>query len=153
LDGTDVTFLWESGDGPDRIVVDDAGGILAFESENAAREAGWSGDQIVSSERPPLYDFDSLQAWCKSGESVHDCSMLLDAWNMLADLPHAGSLFHGADARASHLYEKLFFGCNLPDVTPLGEHLVPTWDASETADLKHLLLLGLAEFRSRLYRS
>jgi hypothetical protein len=152
LGGTDRIFLWESGDAPDRIVVNDVGLIPTFPSEDAAREAGQSGERVVSSERPPLYDFDAIQGWCESNADVLDCSALMNAWNMLGDLPHRESLFTGADTRANHIYEKLFIGCNLPAVTPPGEHFAPTWSASETADLKRLLLLGLAEFRARVHQ-
>lgn len=48
------------------------------------------------------------------------------------------------------IYDKLFHGCNLPAMTPDGEHYVPEWSASETAALKQLLMLGIAELRARL---
>ena len=35
-------------------------------------------------------------------------------------------------------------------ITPPGEHFTPTWSPRETAAIKRLLLLGVAEFRGRL---
>jgi hypothetical protein len=73
----------------------------------------------------------------------------MNVWNLLIDLPGAESLFRGADARALGLYDKLFRGCNLPSMTTEGVHYEPVWTASETASLKQLLLLGIAELRAR----
>ena len=153
LDGAEKIFFWDSGDGaPDQIVLDDAGMVLAFPSEPAAREACRSTEHVLSSEPATHYDFDAIRAWCASTAAVPDCAMLLNAWNLLGDLPHAENLFAGANVRANDVYDKLFLGCNLPAVTPPGEQYVPTWNASEIADLKRLLLLGLAEFRARFRR-
>ena len=153
LDGVENYFYWESADGtPDRVVLDEAGMVVAFPSEQVAREAHRLTGRLVSSDPPAIYDFDALLEWCKSGAGVRDCPAILDAWNLLGDLPHDGNLFAGADARANDIYEKLFLGCNLPAVTPTGEHYDPTWSSSETVELKRLVLLGLAEFRVRLRR-
>src|SRR4051794_31251186 len=105
--GTDLFFLWDSGGASDQIVVDDAGVVLTFQSEDGAREAARSEARVVSSERPTRYDFDALQDWCQSSADVHDCSTLLDGWNMLGDLPHSENLFAGADVRSNHVFEKL----------------------------------------------
>lgn len=152
IDGTDRVVFWESGsdDGTDRVELDAAGFVITFPSEPAAREAAVAEGRALSSEEAPTYDFDAIDAWCRSSEGVRDCSELLDAWNLLVDLPRGENLFASADARATEIYDKLFLGCNLPSITPIGEHYVPTWSTSELAALKHLLLLGLAELRARL---
>jgi hypothetical protein len=52
LDGRTIAFLWESGDGvPDRVVLDDAGCLLVFPSEAAARQASASDARSVSAEK------------------------------------------------------------------------------------------------------
>jgi hypothetical protein len=151
LDAVDRVFFWERWtDPPDRIVLDDAGMVLAFPSEQAAREAAAGKSPELSVEEGSVYDLDTVDAWCKSSDTIGDCAHLLDAWNLLADLPRYASLFTAADARLTAVYDKLFRGCNLPATTPDGEHYVPVWTASETAALKHMLLLGLAELRARL---
>ncbi len=151
LDGSRRFFFWESGDdAPDRVVVDQDGIVLAFPSEFAAREAASAEGQGVSSEDATVYDLDAIDAWCKASAEVHDCSELLNAWNLFGDLPRGNNLFGAADRRAEVIYDELFRGCNLPAITPPGVHYVPGWSASELAVLKRLLLLGLAEFRARL---
>lgn len=149
LDETDRVLVWEGEDpGPARVVVDDNGFIVVFASEVQARQAAasWS----ISPDEATLYDFDAIEKWCRSDAGIRDSLQLLNAWNFLVDLPNGDSLFRAADARSLGLYDKLFRSCNLPAITPPGESFVPTWTASETAGLKHLLLLGLAELRARI---
>jgi hypothetical protein len=152
IDGTDRVVFWESGGdvASDRVELDAAGFVITFPSEATAREVAAAEGRLLADEEAPLYDFDAIDAWCRSTETVRDCSQLLDAWNLLADLPRGDNLFASADARATETYDKLFFGCNLPSITPIGEHYVPVWGATELAVLKHLLLLGIAELRARL---
>jgi hypothetical protein len=146
VDGRDRYFLQESIDEvPDRVVLDRDGFVLSFPSETAAREAGELCPEEVS-----VYDLDALEAWCKSADEVGECSVLLAAWNLLNDLHVGDGLFVRAEARATATYDKLFWGSNLPAMTPPGEHYTPSWSASELAALKHVLLLGLAELRGRL---
>jgi hypothetical protein len=132
------------------VVVDDKGFVLSFSSVAAAMEAARASGWNVDSEEPSAYDVDGIEQWCRSDAGVRDCNELLNVWNLLVDLPGGENLFRAADARARGLYDKLFRACNLPSMTPAGEHYEPVWTASETAALKHLLLLGMAEFRARL---
>lgn len=148
LGGVETAFLWESGDEPpDRVVVDDAGLVLTFPSTSAAAEAVGSSFRADEVAR---YDLEAVQAWCKSPSDAVDCRVLLDAWNLVGDLPDVGDLFTAADARANVIYDKLFRGCNLPSITPDDEMFVPRWLPAEVATLKRLLLLGIAAFRARL---
>jgi hypothetical protein len=151
LDGVERVLSWESYDGtPDQVTLDDEGMILAFPSEQIARNAHQLTGRLVSADAPAIYDFDATLDWCKSDAEVRDCRPILDIWNLLSDLPHDRNLFAGSDGHANDVYEKLFFGCNLPAITPPGEQYEPTWSRSETAEIKRLLILGLAEFRARL---
>ena len=148
FDGVETAFLWESGDNrPDSVVIDDAGFVLTFPSASAAAET--LGASLCANE-VSNYDLDAIQAWCTSRSEVVDCNALLNAWNLLGDLPNVGDLSIAAAARTNVIYDKLFRGCNLPAMTPPDETFVPSWQSSEIATLKRLLLLGLAELRARL---
>jgi hypothetical protein len=151
VNGADRVFLWEGEDpGPARVVLDEEGFIRSFTTSTAARDAAAAQGWDVSSEDPAVYDLDGIERWCQSSADVRDCSELLNAWNLFVDLPSDETLFPAADARALGVYDKLFGGCNLPSMTPPGEHYDPAWTLAETAALKQVLLLGLAEFRARL---
>jgi hypothetical protein len=129
--------------------VDEEGFVRSFPTGAAAVVAAAADRWTVSPEDASTYDLDGIEAWCRSNTDVRDCRALLNAWNLLVDLPGGENLFRAADARALGLYDKLFRGCNLPSITSPGAHDEPVWMAPETAALKHVLLLGLAEFRAR----
>ena len=149
LDQHDVVFLWETGDdAPDRVVLDETGAIVTFADEHAARQSG-TETLPVTEGQVTRYDLDALEAWCRSVAPIGECSPLLNAWNLFGDLPKS-DLYEAVNEGATPIYDKLFWGCNLPAMTPPGEHYVPTWTETETATLKRLLLLGVAEFRARL---
>lgn len=114
---------------PARVVVDDKGCVLSFSSLAAAMDAAQANGWPVASEEPSAYDIDGIEEWCRSDAGVHDCTGLLNAWNLLVDMPGGKNLFR---ARARGLYDKLFRGCNLPWMTPPGENYAPVWTASET---------------------
>jgi hypothetical protein len=131
------------------VVVDDNGFVLSFSSVAAAMDTAQANGWNVESEEPFAYDIDGIEQWCRSDAGIRDCTDLLNAWNLLVDMPGGQNLFRAADARARGLYDKLFKACNVPSMTPPGEHYEPVWTASETTALKHLLLLGMAELRAR----
>jgi hypothetical protein len=145
--GGEFNFLWVTND-RDRVVLDEAGDLVAFASELGAREAP-TGIATLSDEAPTFYDFDTIHAWCLSNDEVVDCRSLLDMWNLLNDVPGMQDLFSAAEARADALYDQLFHGCNLPAVNASPHEYVASWTSAEIFDLKRLLLLGLNDFRQR----
>jgi hypothetical protein len=149
LHGAERVVLWEaSGGGVDRVVLDDAGEVVSYPSQAAARRA----DASISAEPAPLYDLDAIWSWCVSADLAVDCSTILDTWNFLGDLPRSQDLFAAADSRADALYDKLFYGCNLPAMGASPGEYVPSWSSSEVAALKRLLALGVNDFLSRCPR-
>ena len=108
LNGDERAFLWEGEDpGPARVVVDDKGFVLSFSSVAAAIDAAQANGWPVASEEPSAYDIDGIEEWCRSDAGVHDCTGLLNVWNLLVDMPGGKNLFRAADARARGLYDKL----------------------------------------------
>ena len=87
-------------------------------------------------------------AWCLAPDAAGiDCSSFVDAWNFFDDL---AGLSDGADTPYIRLsrtrgacYDKLFWGCNLPAVTPAGERFEPVWHAAEVAEIREVLAVGL----------
>jgi len=53
-----------------------------------------------------------------------------------------------ADSDFRAIYDKVFFGNNLPSVTPQREHNVSEWAAAEIAALAEILATGLDLFVS-----
>lgn len=150
LNGVDRVFLWEGHDpGPSRVVVDEDGLVRSFPTVAAAAEAAAHEEWNVSPENAALYDLDCVERWCGSESAIRDCNELLNAWNLLVDLPGGENLFRSADARALSVYDKLVRSCNLSSISSPAEHHEPAWTETETAALKHVLRLGLGDFRAR----
>jgi hypothetical protein len=148
--GRRTFFIWLSNH--DRVVLDSAGSIRLFDSLESLSHFVLAEGMTLSEEASSFWDFDSVLAWCSDPRPPIDCSHLLNAWNMLADI-HASrgttnDLLSNADQRGRAIYEKLFWGCNLRAVTPEGQKFEPLWSVEECRSLAQLLRLGLAELEA-----
>ncbi len=104
---------------------------------------------------PIEYDFDELRAWCALPDATGlDCSAFLNAWNFLDDLAglHSGSdtPYTRLSRGAAVCYDKLFWGNNLPPVTPPGERFEPVWRADQLSEIRVVLETGLELLESEL---
>jgi hypothetical protein len=104
---------------------------------------------------PVGYDFDRIRVWCAAPDAGGvDCRAFLDAWNFLDDLT---GLHTGADTPhtrlsrgAAGVYDKLFWGNNLPAVTPAGARFEPSWSPEELAALRRVFESGLCALATEL---
>jgi len=144
-------FIWLSND-HDSVVLDGAGSIRLFDSLDSLSQFVLTEGLTLTEKDSSFWDFDRVLAWCSDPRPPVDCSNLLNAWNLLADI-HASrgetnDLLSHTDQRGQAVYEKLFYGCNLPAVTPEGQRFDPTWSVEECRSLAQLLRLGLAELEA-----
>ena len=75
-----------------------------------------------------------------------DCNEVIQKWNIMSDLALSiGAEFSGEDKRFNSIYDKLFYGCNLPAMNhPL---YTPGWNAEEIAEINRILAEGAEIFR------
>lgn len=144
-------FIWYSDD-IDGVVLNDAGKIATFASEAAAmRYAERSGYQLLEQTEPPYYDFDKIAHWAASpAPEKIDCQEFLDTWNLLNDILGnrvEPSVFNAHNGGSDHCYNKLFWGNNLPSVTPEGEHYTPAWSNEEVLELAQLFATGIEDLK------
>jgi hypothetical protein len=52
--------------------------------------------------------------------------------------------------QASYIYEKLFYGNNLPSITPIGEHYIPSWSNDELIEMRLVFMAGLDHLKKKL---
>lgn len=84
-----------------------------------------------------------------SGES--DLDAVLTVWNGMDDLvPALGLPFAFQGRLANRVRDKLFWGLNLPSVTPPGRHYVPVWRRKEAAKAVKALRAGAFRIRTAL---
>lgn len=160
LRGQNHLFIWYCDD-TDGVVKNDGGKVVTFASErDAGRYLEQLGLQLQDQDEVPDYDFDEIALWCTSPDAeAVDCSDFLNTWNMLVDLigkPASPSAFREANRRLDHIYDTLFWGNNLPSVTPEGEHFTPAWPDEDIQEIAHLFTAGIAEiselFEAEPYR-
>lgn len=105
------------------------------------------------SEEPILHNLDRvLKDLSRKKPAQLNCQELLAAWNLLGDVSNSvGGSFDEDKAHAHKIYDKLFWGCNLPAVTPEGKHYVPLWSRGEYSMMRQILGEGLALFRRHIH--
>jgi hypothetical protein len=142
-------------DNGDDLIVTDGGKLLLFtgtaEAHSEAIRRGltpWNDD----GDDHPRIDLDPAFAWASSVGRAPDPVALNDAWNFTRDVSRSLAVpFPAADSfLAHHVYNKLFWGLNLPAVTPAGRHYTPRWTPRELATLRRVIREGAHLMRQAL---
>lgn len=97
---------------------------------------------------PIFYDLDLVVEFCKGQMADKlDCPKILEAWNLFNDVARScgngGTLFREEERLLDQIYDKVFWGCNLPAMTPEGENFEPSWSPEEVNILRKLMTTGL----------
>jgi hypothetical protein len=98
------------------------------------------------------FDFNDIENWLHRPKASINCEYFLNLWNILVDTiasQHNPSLFLdlAEDENGIFIYNKLFWGANLPDYTPPGKIHIPDWQAEDIASMQTLFKIGLKELR------
>lgn len=159
LDKADFYLLWctdisDDGTDPDGVVLDETGFILTFRHVDDLRaEAARRGFRVEPGMNQEPLDLDALERWLASArKTTVDCETFLNAWNLFSDLATTvqGRTAHTDGQREGRIYDKLFWGNNLPALTPPGKHYEPIWSKSEVGKMRNVLKKGTGLFRARL---
>lgn len=149
-------LIWFTND-VDGVFADDQFKIPTFPTIEALRSAFPSlVDGCLALAPAILHDLDFVESRCRSTKSpAVDCGSFLAAWNLLADVARSvgdsGFPFLESDRALDHEYEKLFFGSNLPAITPPGQCFKPSWIDDEFEAIRCHFRLGLELFEQSLY--
>jgi hypothetical protein len=152
LDGVDSYLIWFSNDS-DGVVVESDGSVPSFRAQSELCDYAERRGMVMEPEpeEPIIFDFDSVEQWLNTPDrGAIDCVLFLNAWNLSGDI--ASSTGNAAFERHSRslggVYDKLFWGNNIPVVTPPGEHYVPAWSDEELAELHWILSDGMRLIRN-----
>jgi hypothetical protein len=159
LEGRDLLIVWfDGGDEPDGVLVDDDGRVIVQANMAALRDYA-RAERIridtAGTEDVWALDLDSVAFWTiVADEASVDCIELLNAWNLFVDLAHSvGTEFDDRGEIRDQIYDKLFWGNNLPAMTPEGESFEPTWSDEELVVLRDTMTRGLEIARRHLVPS
>ena len=148
LDGRDgylISFMGE----PDGCVVDTEGKIPSFQSQKRAILFAASLEIPIVENELSLDNLDLGQNWINNKRlRAIDCDNLLTVWNFLDDVSvSVNGNFDSKKKRTNKIYDKIFFGNNLPAITPKGESYEPIWSKAERDVIREVLSLGFDIFR------
>jgi hypothetical protein len=153
LNAEDRYAIWMSGD-KDSMAVSADGFIPIFANTDILRRyAALCNFQLVK-EKPIMLDLDWLANWKRMKTGSVDCPEALAAWNLFGDVANSlgerGMQFLELDSQEHFrkIYNKLFWGNNLPAMTPPGCEYIPEWSSDEIHSLGELLTIGLDLFAS-----
>jgi hypothetical protein len=110
-------LLWFDGDQDG--VVAEAGRLVVFASDAAARAHAVAGDLVVSSDESAYFDLDELEAWV-AAPNPHRIKPdeLLNVWNLLGDVARSVdndlALARLVDRKDNETYRQLMSCCNIP---------------------------------------
>jgi len=129
------------------------GHIATFCSAETAIAFARDRSLQVASEASPLLDLRWIQKDSLTPDNI-DCVRTMNAWNFFADvatsLPDKAAAFVAHDGTFTRTYDKLFWGNNLPSVTPTGQHYEPIWSVEEVVEIQTILQCGLELFSTSL---
>lgn len=83
--------------------------------------------------------------------------LILDSWNFFEDLIRTFSLEEKFSNYRTPLlnkaYDKLFWGCNLPSVTPAGKSYEPIWNEEEVQNIRNYMAALRKTFVSKIVQT
>ena len=154
LDQRDGYFIWISNE-PDGVVLNSDKMIVVYRDFVSFTAYTIQSGVPLEQESPILHDLDVVQTWLSNPQhNTIDCRAFLAAWNLFDDIrasvePVSDSIC--ASAGAEDIYDKLFFGNNLPAITKEGMTYIPEWTSDNVAVIADILGHRLRDFRNRLF--
>ncbi len=150
LDGKIRFLIWHTDDEVDGVFVGENGTVSVFKTLPeliSYAQAHTLSPLEVGNQH--FHNLDVVRDWLKRKRPGQiNCESFLSAWNLLGDV--SASVSGGFDPdrdRTRKIYRKLFWGSNLPVVTPPGKHFVPLWSGAEVVIMRDVLGAGLSLFR------
>jgi hypothetical protein len=144
-------LLWISNE-HDSVAVDAEGFIPSFRDLTVLRQFAAMNRYSLESEEPVLHDLDWVVTYTTGQAVPVDCVEALTAWNLFGDIAVSiqghGMTFRKLKSQHFEIYDKLFWGNNLPAVTPEGRQYIPQWSPDELKSLAQILTAGLGLFVS-----
>ncbi len=151
LDRQDRYLIWYSNE-TDGVIIDADNHVLSFNMLEDLNHYAEAHNLPIKKEIPNLHDLDAVATWLENESAVDiDCKQFLAVWNLFGDVSVCvGGDFDPKSEYTRIIYDKLFWGNNLPPVTPTGKKYMPVWTDKELQMLRAILAHGLALFRQSI---
>lgn len=149
-------LIWYDGAGAgevmDGVWVDEHGKMPVFRSEGVLEDFARKHGIHLKPEAPTLHNLRVVENWLrKPALKSIQCDAFLGGWNLFGDVARSvGTPLDDRGELADKVYDKLFWGNNIPAVTPRDHEYVPVWNKDEMECLRRVLQNGLVVFRSHM---
>lgn len=146
FDGISFFLIWyEDVDDKERVYTS-GGKVIIFPSEEKARQKAEKLGITVTG--TCLYDIEHLFYWIGTHSKEIDCEFLIDFWNLFSDIAYSvgKELEPVKTRRINRCYNKLFWGLNLPAVTPENCEYEPVFTKRERKLIREIMRTGLEIF-------
>lgn len=153
LDRQDLYFVWYTDDPHDGVILDSEGRLPVFRTCAELKTFASTLNLDLGDEEPILQNLDVLAQWIKAPAiRMINCVEFLNSWNLFVDLESSIKRrnMEKEDKLYSRVYDMLFWGNNLPAVTPAGKRWTPPWRRKHVRELRASLEPRLKLFRSHL---
>ena len=150
LNNEDSFLIWFSNE-KDGVVVDENGFVPSFGKKSDLKNYCEKNQIKVDLDNSNLTNLDTIKNWLDKGGKLEDYNLYLDTWNLFEDIAiSTNGNFDKDKAVTNDIYDRIFWGCNLPAVTPEGESFTPTWTKKELKIIHKTLTFGLQMFREKI---
>lgn len=157
FNGHDRALIWQTDDGTqvtdedtDAVLVLDGKIVTASTTEDLTTVAARHGLELEDSDGS-VQILDDVEKLLELPASEEICAQVLDVWNLFSDIARSVSAtLDDTGDEWQKCYDKLFFGNNLPSVTPAGEHYRPSFTAEEQRLIRDVFIRGRALLATHL---
>ena len=152
LDDKDSYLIWFSTENDDGVLVDKNGFVPSFNDVKTLRDYSNQKKIILKDEEPVIHNLELIENWlCENNSAINDYNEVLNTWNLFEDISiSTNGNFNSDRELTKKIYEKIFWGCNIPAVTPEGESFTPTWTKMELKIVRETLIFGFQMFREKI---
>ncbi len=132
-------LIWHNDDKDKDVVEIRNNKILTFDTLESAEK--FVGEDCECWE----YNFSELERFISTHDKNFDCKIILNFWNILNDIVYSfgEKIPDERTRRSDRCYNKLFWGNNLPAVTPAGKHYTPVFTRKERKNIRRILSYGI----------
>jgi hypothetical protein len=147
----DSYLIWFSNE-EDGVIVNENGIVPSFDNIKDLQVYSEENKISVDIESSKLLNLDLIQKWLTEDKSeIEDYNNFLDAWNLFGDFSKSIDESFDADKKNTNkIYDEIFWGCNIPVVTPVGKSYKPIWTKKELKIIRKTLNFGFQMFTERV---
>jgi hypothetical protein len=152
LDKKDSYLIWFSTEEDDGVFIDKSNFVPGFSNIQDLQNYCEQKKIVIKTEELLLHDLDIVKNWLSyTKDKIEDYNPLLVAWNLFDDFSNSikGDFDKDRDL-TNNIYNKIFWGCNIPAMTPEGESFTPSWTKKELKIIRETLNFGFQMFREKV---